>query len=119
MQEKLNLFERNSVWELVPKQKDIIVTGTKWVFQNKLDGNGVIVRNKARFFAKGYNRQEGIDFDETNTPVARLEAIRMLLAFSCIVEFKSDFPNVYIQKEVYVVQPPNFNNFEFPNNVYD
>jgi transposase InsO family protein len=65
MQEELNQFERNSVWELVPKPKDNLVIGTKWVFRNKLDENGVIIRNKARLVAKGYNQQEGIDFDET------------------------------------------------------
>jgi hypothetical protein len=125
MQEELNQFERNSVWELVPKPKDNLVIGTKWVFRNKLDENGVIIRNKARLVAKGYNQQEGIDFDETYAPVARLEAIRMLLAFSCIMDFKlfqmdvkSAFLNGYIQEEVYVDQPPGFKNFEFPNHVY-
>ncbi|MCH82973.1 copia-type pol polyprotein [Trifolium medium] len=125
MQEELNQFERNCVWELVPKPKDNLVIGTKWVFRNKLDENGVIIRNKARLVAKGYNQQEGIDFDETYAPVARLEAIRMLLAFSCIMDFKlfqmdvkSAFLNGYIQEEVYVDQPPGFTNFEFPNHVY-
>jgi transposase InsO family protein len=125
MQEELNQFERNCVWELVPRPKENLVIGTKWVFRNKLDENGVIIRNKARLVAKGYNQQEGIDFDETYAPVARLEAIRMLLAFSCIMDFKlfqmdvkSAFLNGYIQEEVYVEQPPGFTNFEFPNHVY-
>ena len=83
--------------------------GTKWMFQNKLDESGIIVRNKARLVAKGYNQEEGIDYDETYAPVARLEAIRLLLAFACIMDFKlfqmdvkSVFLNGYIEEEIYV-----------------
>mgnify|MGYP003703428811 CR=1 FL=1 len=83
MHEELNQFERNKVWELVPKPKDHTIIGTKWIFRNKLDETGTIIRNKARLVAQGYNQEEGIDFDETFALVARLEAIRMLLAFTC------------------------------------
>ena len=78
MQEELNEFERNKVWHLVlrPVNKNII--GTRWVFRNKLNEDGQIVRNKARLVAQGYKKEEGIDFDESFTPVARLEAIRIL-----------------------------------------
>ena len=75
MQEELNQFERNEVWKLVPRPKDRNVIGTKWVFRNKMDENGIVTRNKARLVAKGYSQEEGIDFDETFAPVARLEAI--------------------------------------------
>ncbi|GJY16675.1 ribonuclease H-like domain-containing protein [Tanacetum coccineum] len=61
---------------------------TKWVSRNKLDDNGVISQNKARLVAQGYNQQEGIDFNETYAPVARLESIRILLAYACALEFK-------------------------------
>ena len=65
MHEELNQFARNKVWILVLRSKEMNVIGTKWVFKNKIDEQGVIVRNKARLFAKGYNQEEGIDFGET------------------------------------------------------
>ena len=63
MQEELNQFERNEVWELVPRPNDQSVIGTKWVYINKIDENGIIIRNKARLVAQGYNQQEGIDYE--------------------------------------------------------
>ncbi|KAH9656139.1 hypothetical protein KPL70_022564 [Citrus sinensis] len=125
MQEELNQFERNNVWELVPKPEHQSIIGTKWVFRNKMDESGVVVRNKARLVAQGYNQKEGIDFDETFAPVARLESIRMLLAYACHKDFilfqmdvKSAFLNGYIMEEVYVKQPPGFENEKFSNHVY-
>ena len=125
MQEELNQFERNQVWELVPRPNDHPIIGTKWVFRNKLDETGIITRNKARLVAKGYNQEEGIDYEETYAPVARLEAIRMLLAYACIMNFKlyqmdvkSAFLNGFIQEEVYVDQPPGFENYKLPNHVF-
>ncbi|GJU13255.1 copia protein [Tanacetum coccineum] len=67
---------------------DMTIIGTKWVYRNKLDENGVVTRNKARLVAQGYNQQEGIDYDETYAPVARLESIRILLAYACALDFK-------------------------------
>ncbi|GKD22750.1 retrovirus-related pol polyprotein from transposon TNT 1-94 [Tanacetum coccineum] len=81
MQEELNQF-------LVPQPRNMTIIGTKWVFRNKLDENGVVSRNKARLVAQGYNQQEGIDYDETYAPVARLESIRILLAYACALDFK-------------------------------
>ncbi|KAH9800792.1 hypothetical protein KPL71_000795 [Citrus sinensis] len=125
MQEELNQFERNNVWELVPNPEHQSIIGTKWVFRNKMDESGVVVRNKARLVAQGYNQEEGIDFDETFAPVARLESIRMLLAYACHKDFilyqmdvKSAFLNGYIMEEVYVKQPPSFENEKFPDHVY-
>ncbi|KAH9794255.1 hypothetical protein KPL71_004834 [Citrus sinensis] len=125
MQEELNQFERNNVWKLVPKPEHQSIIGTKWVFRNKMDESGVVVRNKARLVAQGYNQEEGIDFDETFAPVARLESIRMLLAYACHNDFilyqmdvKSALLNGYILEEVYVKQPPGFESEKFPNHVY-
>jgi Reverse transcriptase (RNA-dependent DNA polymerase) len=80
MQEELAQFERNKVWELVPRPHDRMIIGTKWVFRNKLDEHDNVIRNKARLVAQGYKQQVGIDFEEIFTPVARLESMRMFLA---------------------------------------
>ncbi|GKA99753.1 retrovirus-related pol polyprotein from transposon TNT 1-94 [Tanacetum coccineum] len=125
MQEELNQFIANDVWELVPQPRNMTIIGTKWVFRNKLDENGIVSRNKARLVAQGYNQQEGIDYDETYAPVARLESIRILLAYACALDFKlfqmdvkSAFLNGFINEEVYVAQPPGFIDFEKLDHVY-
>ena len=99
------------MWYLVPSPKDKHVIGTKWIFKNKLDDNGVIVINKARLVTQGYSQIERIDFDETFAPVARLESIRILLAIACStrmklfqMDVKSVFLNGILSKEVYVEQ---------------
>ena len=88
MDEELDQIEKNDTWELVPRPHDKNVIGTKWIFKNKLNENGEVIRNKARLVCKGYAQQEGIDFEETFAPVARLEAIRMFLALSSFQKFK-------------------------------
>ncbi|GAU36127.1 hypothetical protein TSUD_292870 [Trifolium subterraneum] len=88
MQEELGQFKRNEVWDLVPRPENVNVIGTKWVYKNKSDENGNITRNKARLVAQGYAQIEGVDFDETFAPVARLESIRLLLGVACILKFK-------------------------------
>ncbi|XP_070035895.1 uncharacterized mitochondrial protein AtMg00820-like [Nicotiana tomentosiformis] len=88
MKEELDQFERNKVWELVPKPQNSSVVGTKWVFRNKLNESGQVIRNKARLVAQGYSQHKGIDYDETFAPVARLESIRILLAFTAHKGFK-------------------------------
>ncbi|XP_072084415.1 uncharacterized mitochondrial protein AtMg00810-like [Arachis hypogaea] len=82
MEEELQQFEKNQVWTLVPHSNGKKVTGTKWIFKNKLGEDGTIVRNKARLVAQGYDQEEGIDFDESFTPVAQMEAIRLLLVYA-------------------------------------
>ncbi|KAK1643099.1 hypothetical protein QYE76_060904 [Lolium multiflorum] len=126
MHEELNNFKRNKVWTLVEKPKGCRnVIGTKWIFKNKQDEFGNIVRNKARLVAQGFSQVEGIDFGETYAPVARLESIRILLAYASHHNFKlqqmdvkSAFLNGPLHEEVYVKQPPGFEDLNFPNHVY-
>jgi hypothetical protein len=75
--------QKNQVWELVERPKNHNMIGTKWVFRNKQDQDGIVVRNIARLVAQGYTQVDGLDFGETYIPVARLEAIRILLAYAC------------------------------------
>ncbi|GKA81251.1 retrovirus-related pol polyprotein from transposon TNT 1-94, partial [Tanacetum coccineum] len=124
MQDELNQFARNKVWTLVPAPYGKTIIGSKWVFRNKRDETGIVIKNKARLVAQGYNQQEGIDYDETFAPVARLEAIRIFLAFATYMNFivyqmdvKSAFLNGKLKEEVYVKQPPGFESNEFPNHV--
>ena len=88
MQEELEQFSRNEVWDLVPRPEGTNVIGTKWVYKNKSDEKGVVTRNKARLVAQGYTQIEGVDFDETFSHVAKLESIRLLLRVACILKFK-------------------------------
>ena len=95
------------------------------MFRKKTDSDGIITRNKARLVAKGYSQQEGIDYDETFALVARLEAIRVFLAYAAHKKFKvfqmdvkSTFLNGELEQEVYVEQPPGFVDSQFPNHVY-
>jgi hypothetical protein len=125
MKEELLQFEKNEVWKLVPCPPDHSIIGTRWVFRNKLDEEGKVIRNKARLVAQGYNQQEGIDYDETFAPVARLEAIRILLAYAshkCFklfqMDVKSAFLNGFLNEEVYVHQPPGFKDEHKPNHVF-
>jgi hypothetical protein len=124
MEEELSNFKRNEVWELVPRPKQNVI-GTKCVFRNKLDEFGVVTKNKARLVGKGYTQVECLDFGETYAPVARLESIHILLAYATHHDFnlfqmdvKSAFLNGPLQEEVYVEQPPGFENPKFPNHVY-
>ena len=126
MHEELNNFKRNKVWRLVEKPKGCRnVIGTKWIFKNKQDENGIVVRNKARLVAQGFSQVEGIDYGETYAPVARLESIRILLAYASHHNFKlqqmdvkSAFLYGPLKEEVYVKQPPGFEDPNFPNHVY-
>ena len=106
-----------------PKGHNVI--GTKWVYRNKQDQDGIVVRNKVRLIAQGYTQVEGLNFGEIYALVARLEAIRILLAYAYAhniklyqMDVKSAFLNGYINEEVYVEQPPGFEDDKKPNHVY-
>ncbi|CAM8950661.1 unnamed protein product [Rhodiola kirilowii] len=125
MQEELGEFQRNDVRDLVPRPDGMNIIGTKWSFTNKTDKQGTITRNKSRLVAQGYTQIEGVDFDETFAPVARLEAIRLLLALACHLKFKlfqmdvkSAFLNGLLNEEVYVAQPKGFEDPHHPDHVY-
>nr|GEV77702.1 retrovirus-related Pol polyprotein from transposon TNT 1-94 [Tanacetum cinerariifolium] len=112
MQEELDQFARLKVWRLVPRPEGKSVIKTKWIFKNKKDESSLVIQNKARLVAVGYSQQEGIDYDETFTPVARIEAIRLFLAYAAHKNFtifqmdvKTSFLNEILNEEVYVGQP--------------
>ncbi|GJR87738.1 putative ribonuclease H-like domain-containing protein [Tanacetum coccineum] len=125
MQEELLQFKLQQVWTLVDLPYGKRAIGTKWVYRNKKDDRGIVVRNKARLVTQGYTQEEGIDYDEVFAPVARIEAIRLFLAYASFINFiiyqmdvKSAFLYGTIEEEVYVCQPPGFEDLEFPNKVY-
>jgi hypothetical protein len=125
MHEELENFDRNQVWTLVDPLRDVNVIGTKWVCKNKQGEDGEVVRNKSCLVAQGYSQVEGLFFGETFAPVARLEAIRILLAFAASKVFKlyqkdmkSAFLNGFIREEVYVRHPPCFESLKFLDRVY-
>ncbi|KAJ9556613.1 hypothetical protein OSB04_011227 [Centaurea solstitialis] len=105
MQEELAEFIRNNVWLLVPRPRKRTIIGSKWIFRNMLDEIGTIIRNKARLVAQGYRQEEGIDYDETFAPVARLEAIRLFLAFAAHMNFKikQSEKGIFINQGKYVL----------------
>ncbi|KAJ9548285.1 hypothetical protein OSB04_020828 [Centaurea solstitialis] len=125
MQEEINQFVRLKVWRLVPRPEGKSIIDTKWIFKNKKDEDNIVVRNKARLVAKGYRQQEGIDYNETFAPVARIEAIRMFLAYAAHKDFtvyqmdvKTAFLNGVLKEEVYVSQPEGFVDQDHPDHVY-
>ncbi|GKF90066.1 putative ribonuclease H-like domain-containing protein, partial [Tanacetum coccineum] len=118
-------FKLQQVWVLVDLPNGAKVIGTKWVYRNKKDERGVVVRNKARLVAQGHRQEEGIDYDEVFALVARIEAIRLFLAFASFMGFivyqmddKSAFLYGTIDEEVYVSQPPGFVDLDHPTKVY-
>ncbi|GJX32899.1 putative ribonuclease H-like domain-containing protein, partial [Tanacetum coccineum] len=125
MQEELNEFERLEVWELVPRPDKVMVITLKWIYKVKLDELGGILKNKARLVARGYRQEEEIDFEESFALVARLEAIRIFLAFATHInmvvyqiDVKTAFQNGNLREEVYVSQPNGFVDKDNPNHVY-
>ncbi|GJU51471.1 retrovirus-related pol polyprotein from transposon TNT 1-94 [Tanacetum coccineum] len=125
MQEELHEFERLEVWELIPRPERVMIITLKWILKVKLDELGGVLKNKARLVARGYRQEEGIDFKESFAPVARLEAVRIFIAFAAHMnmvvyqmDVKTTFLNGIIREEVYVSQPDGFVDGENPNHVY-
>ncbi|GJY77217.1 putative ribonuclease H-like domain-containing protein [Tanacetum coccineum] len=125
MQEELLQFKLQQVWILVDLPIVKRAIRTKWVFRNKKHEKGIVIRNKARLVAQGHRQEEGIDYEEVFAPVARIEAIRLFLAYASFMGFlvyqmdvKSAFLYGTIKKEVYVTQPPGFKDPDHPDKVY-
>ncbi|GJU63262.1 putative ribonuclease H-like domain-containing protein [Tanacetum coccineum] len=125
MQEELLRFKLLNVWTLVDLPHGKKAIGTNWVFKNKKDQRGIVVRNKARLVAQGYKQEEGVDYDEVFASVARIEAIRLFLAFASYMDFivyqmdvKIAFLYGTLKEEVYVSQPLGFVDPAFLNRVY-
>nr|GEW64876.1 retrovirus-related Pol polyprotein from transposon TNT 1-94 [Tanacetum cinerariifolium] len=125
MQEELLQFHLQKVWTLVDLPRGKRAIGTKWVFRNKKDERGIVIRNKVSLVAQGFTQEEGIDYDEVFAPVARIEAIRLFLGYASFMGFlvyqmdlKSAFLYGRIEEEVYVCQPLGFKNLDYPDKVY-
>lgn len=125
MQDELLQFKLQKVWVLCDLPDGMKVIGTKWVFRNKKDERGIVIRNKAILVAQGYTQEEGIYYEEVFAPVARIEAIRLFLAYASFMGFtvyqmdvKSAFLYGTIDEEIYVSQPPGFEDPQHPNKVY-
>ncbi|GJS75774.1 putative ribonuclease H-like domain-containing protein [Tanacetum coccineum] len=125
MQEELMQFKLQNVWTLVDLPNGKRAIGTKWVYKNKTDKRGIVVKNKARLVAQGYTQEEGIDYDKVFAPVSKIEVIRLFLAYASFMRFimyqmdvKSAFLYGTIEEEVYVCQPPGFEDPQFPDKVY-
>ncbi|GJU15950.1 putative ribonuclease H-like domain-containing protein, partial [Tanacetum coccineum] len=125
MQEELLQFKLQQVWILVDLPIGKRAIRTKWVFRNKKDKRGIVIRNKARLVAQGHRQEEGIDYEEVFAPVARIEAIRLFLAYASFIGFlvyqmdvKSALLYGTIEEEVYVTQPPGFKDPDHPYKVY-
>ncbi|GJV92500.1 retrovirus-related pol polyprotein from transposon TNT 1-94, partial [Tanacetum coccineum] len=115
----------NAVWELVDKPFGKTVIKPKWLWKNKKDEDQTVIRSKARLVAKGYAQEEGIDFEESFAPVARLEAIWIFIAYAAHKSFaiyqmdvKTAFLNGPLKEEVYVAQLDGFVNPDHPEKVY-
>ena len=125
MQEEFLQYQLHDSWELVERPLDKRVLDLKWLWKNKLDEEMTVIRNKARLVAKGYPQEEGIDFEESFAPVARLEAVRIFLAYAAHknitvyqMDIKTAFLNGTLKEEVYVSQPEGFVDKEHPDYVY-
>ncbi|GJS73110.1 putative ribonuclease H-like domain-containing protein [Tanacetum coccineum] len=135
MQEELLQFKLQQVWTLVDLPNGKRAIGTKWVYRNKKDKRGIVIKNKVRLIAQGYTQEEGIYYDKVFAPIARIEAIRLFLAYLSKVEgvegvcgfgckrgdkevtWPTWWPKEEVE-EVYVCQPPGFEDPDFPDRVY-
>jgi hypothetical protein len=115
MMDEMGSIEENKTWTLTTLPAGKRPIGLKWVFKLKRNSAGEVIKHKARLVAKGYVQRAGVDFDEVFAPVARLDSVRLLLAIAAHcgwevhhLDVKSAFLNGELEEEVYVTQPPGF-----------
>ncbi|GJV49872.1 retrovirus-related pol polyprotein from transposon TNT 1-94 [Tanacetum coccineum] len=125
LQDELLQFKRLDVWELVPLLDNIKPLTLKWLFKNKLDKENTVIRNKTRLVMRGYRHEEGIDFEESFAPIARMKAIMIFLACAAYKSFivyqmdvKTTFLHGLLKEDVYVCQPEGFIDADHPSHVY-
>ncbi|GJR00669.1 retrovirus-related pol polyprotein from transposon TNT 1-94 [Tanacetum coccineum] len=125
MQDEIHEFDRLQVWELVPRPDYVMIIALKWIYKVKLDEYGDVLKNKARLVANGYWQEEGIDFEESFTPVACIKAIRIFIANAASknmtiyqMDVKTAFLNGELKEEVYVSQPEGFVDPDHLTHVY-
>nr|GEY07570.1 retrovirus-related Pol polyprotein from transposon TNT 1-94 [Tanacetum cinerariifolium] len=125
MQDEIHEFDRLQVWELVPQPDCVMIITLNWIYKVKLDEHGDVLKNKARLVAKGYRQEEGIEFEESFAPVARIEEIRIFIANATSrnmnvyqMDVKTDFLNGELKEKVYVSQPEGFVDPDHPTHVY-
>nr|GFD20998.1 Gag-Pol polyprotein [Tanacetum cinerariifolium] len=125
MQEELQQFDRLDIWELVDRPLCTNVINLKWLWKNKRDEENTVIQNKSRLVAKGYAQKEGVDFEESFTPITRLEAVRLFIAYAAhksLTVYQMDVKTVFLydpmKEEVYVNQPDGFVDPYHPDKVY-
>ncbi|GKA98878.1 retrovirus-related pol polyprotein from transposon TNT 1-94 [Tanacetum coccineum] len=125
MQDEIHEFDRLQVWKLVPRPECVMIIALKWIYKVMLDEYGDVLKNKAWLVAKGYRQEEGIDFEESFAPVARIEAMRIFIANAASknmtiyqMDVKTTFLNDELNEEIYVSQPKGFVDPYHPTHVY-
>ena len=108
MKEELEALHRNETWTLVQRTHDMNVVGSRWVFKTKLKSNGSIDWFKARLVSKGYNKKEGIDFNETFSPVVKHATVRIILTLAVVsnwhvhqLDVKNAFLHGFLKETMY------------------
>jgi len=124
MDEELEALETNKTWTLVPKDTTMNVVGSKWVFEIKRKSDGMIERYKVRSVAKGFNQEEGVDYNSTYSPVIRMNTVRTIISIAVTngwqlrqLDIKNAFLNGYLNETVYMKQPTGYQDKEYPNHV--
>ena len=122
---EFNALQQNGTWSLVPHRSDINILPNKWIFKIKRKADGSVERYKARLVANGFHQQEGLDYNETFSPVVKHSTIRTVIALAvhhnwpiCQLDVQNAFLHGFLSEDVYMRQPSGFSDLNFPNHVY-